>query len=134
MNIVVCIKQVIDVTFPFALDPDTIEPLAADIFYKINPADACAVEAALRLREGHGGSVTVIGCGPERVETALKACLAMGADKAVRIDAARLKPHTQAKALFLARAAAAFSPDCLMIRIFSPSGLSSGISMSRRSG
>jgi electron transfer flavoprotein beta subunit len=114
MKIVVCIKQIVDVTFPFALDQDKIEPLEADIFYKVNPADLCALEAALRFREGHGGNVTVIGCGPERVDHALKACLAMGADLAVRIDMARLKPHSQAKALFLARAAARFSPDLVL--------------------
>lgn len=114
MKIVVCIKQVIDVTFPFALDQEKIEPLEADIFYTVNPADLCAMEAALSLRESHGGEVVVIGCGPERVEKALKACLAMGADQAMRIDAARLKPHSQAKALLLARAAAGLSPDLIL--------------------
>lgn len=114
MNIVVCIKQVVDVSFPFALDQDKIEPLEADIFYKVNPADLCALEAALGFRENHGGEVTVIGCGPARVDDALKACLAMGADRAVRIDMASLKPHSQTKALFLARAAAQLSPDLVL--------------------
>ena len=114
MKIVVCIKQVIDVKFPFALDQDKIEPLASDIFYTVNPADLGALEAALRFRESHGGEVVVLSCGPERVEKALKTCLAMGADQALRIDSARLKPHSQAKALFLAKAAESFSPDLIL--------------------
>ncbi|MBI5062592.1 MAG: electron transfer flavoprotein subunit beta/FixA family protein [Desulfatitalea sp.] len=114
MKIVVCIKQVIDVTFPFALDQDKIEPLEADLFYKANPADLCALEAALRLRDAHGGEVIVIGCGPARVEKALKACLAMGADQAMRIDAAHLELNSQAKALLLAKAVARWSPDLIL--------------------
>ena len=114
MKIVVCVKQVIDVKFPFVLDPDKIEPIETDIFYTVNPADLCAMEAALRIRENHGGEVIVLSCGPERVEKALRACIAMGGDQVVRIDAAGLTPHSQAKPLFLARAAADLSPDLIL--------------------
>jgi electron transfer flavoprotein beta subunit len=52
----------------------------------INPFDRNAVEAALKLKEKHGGKVTVISMGPPQAKEALKECLAMGADAAVLIS------------------------------------------------
>ena len=43
------------------------------------------MEEALRVRESHGGEVTVISVGSEDSETQLRTALAMGADKAVLI-------------------------------------------------
>jgi electron transfer flavoprotein beta subunit len=50
-----------------------------------NPYDEYAVEEALRLRERHGGTVTLISMGPDRVQSALKDMLALGADEAVQV-------------------------------------------------
>ncbi|MCK9907102.1 electron transfer flavoprotein subunit beta, partial [Frankia sp. Cpl3] len=52
----------------------------------INPYDEYAVEEAIKLRDEHGGEVTVVTVGPERAESALRTALAMGADKAVLVD------------------------------------------------
>ncbi len=49
----------------------------------INPVDLNALETALRLRDAHGGSVTAISMGPLQAESALKECLARGADRAI---------------------------------------------------
>src|SRR5690606_15117563 len=43
-------------------------------------------EEAIRLRELHGGKVTVVSVGSERCAEALRTALAMGADEAVRIE------------------------------------------------
>ncbi len=51
----------------------------------LNAADACAIEAAVRLKEQFGGSVTAITLGPKDAEGALRAALAIGADAAVRL-------------------------------------------------
>ncbi len=79
LNIVVCLKQVPD---PLSVE---IDPLSGAInnkrlAYIINPPDLEAVELALRWREKFGGQVQVLSVGPERVEQALRDCLAMGVD------------------------------------------------------
>ncbi|HET8557797.1 MAG TPA: hypothetical protein VFL58_10875 [Gaiellaceae bacterium] len=79
----------------------------------MNEWDACAVEEALRIRERLGeGEVVAITVGDEEAESALRRCLAMGADRAVRIDAEPLDPISTARAL--APAIAAESPDLVL--------------------
>ena len=54
----------------------------------VNEWDLHATEEAIRLREALGaGEVVVITVGGQAAETALRRCLAMGADRAIRIDA-----------------------------------------------
>lgn len=62
--------------------------------WKPNPFDEYAVETALRLTENGAntkariGEVVVVTIGAKDTETTLRAMLAMGADRAIRIDAA----------------------------------------------
>jgi len=51
----------------------------------VSPYDEYAVEEALRIRERHGGTVTLVSLGPERAQAALKDMLALGADEAVHL-------------------------------------------------
>jgi electron transfer flavoprotein beta subunit len=61
--------------------------------YKPNPFDEYAVETALRLTENAAtpkvrqGEVIVVTFGPKETETTLRAALATGADRAIRVDA-----------------------------------------------
>jgi len=55
------------------------------MIHKLNPHDEAAVEEALEIREKHGGTVTVLTLGPARSEEALRWCLAMGSDEAIRV-------------------------------------------------
>src|SRR5690348_17202639 len=52
----------------------------------MNEIDEYAVEEALRLKEAHGGEVTVLSVGPERAAEAIRKALSMGADKAVHVS------------------------------------------------
>jgi electron transfer flavoprotein alpha/beta subunit len=71
------------------------------------------VEEALRVRERLGaGEVVAITVGDEEAESALRRCLAMGADRAVRVDAEPLDPISTARAL--APAVAAETPDLVL--------------------
>jgi len=71
----------------------------------INPWDEFAVEAALQLKEKHGGTVTVISVGGENEKEAIKHALAMGADDAILItDPALSGLDTQSIARVLASA------------------------------
>jgi electron transfer flavoprotein beta subunit len=49
----------------------------------INPYDLFSLEEALRLRDKHGGEVTVVTMGPPMADAALRKCLTFGADRAV---------------------------------------------------
>jgi electron transfer flavoprotein beta subunit len=85
MEIVVCIKQVPDTT-EVKIDPVTNTLIRQGVPSIVNPFDKNAVEAALQLKEKHGGKVTVLSMGPPQAKEALKECLAMGADAAILVS------------------------------------------------
>jgi electron transfer flavoprotein beta subunit len=101
LKIAVCIKQVPD---PLSVE---IDPLSGAInserlAYIINPPDLESVELALRWRDKFGGEVHVVSAGPERVEKALRDCLALGVDSVTRLEPARTmesSPSQTARAL-----------------------------------
>jgi electron transfer flavoprotein beta subunit len=86
VNIVVFIKQTPDTETVIRIAPNNRQIVTTGIKWIINPYDEFAIEAALRLKEKNGGTVTVISYGPQRVVEALRTALAMGADDAVLID------------------------------------------------
>ena len=81
----------------------------------MNPYDEFAIEAALRLKEKHGGTVSIVSSGPQRVIEVIRSALAMGADNGLLIDDPVLEG---ADMLGLARALAAatrkFSADLIL--------------------
>ena len=80
MNIIVCVKQVPD-TAEVKMNPETNTIIRSGVPNIVNPDDKHAVEAALKLREAHGGKVTILTMGPPQAKEAIKECLAMGADE-----------------------------------------------------
>ena len=86
MNIIVCIKQILDPDIPpakFKVDTGTLKVIPPEgIPPVINPYDANAVELALQLKEKLAGHVTVLTIGGGSVTDAVKHALAMGADEA----------------------------------------------------
>ena len=85
MDIVVCIKQIMDPELPAAkfrvdeknlrvIPPEGIPPV-------VSPYDAQAVELGLRLKEKHGGSVSALTVGKDESAKAVKHALSMGADQ-----------------------------------------------------
>lgn len=85
MHIVVCIKQVPD-SDKVTIDRETNRLNRAGVPSIINPFDENALEMALRLKDEHGGKITVISMGPPQAEEALRTALAHGADDAVLIS------------------------------------------------
>jgi electron transfer flavoprotein beta subunit len=85
MNIVVLMKQVPDTEGDRKLDPadNTVDRSAVDPV--INYIDEFAIEEGLRLKEAHGGEVTILTVGPERATESIRKALSMGADKAVHV-------------------------------------------------
>ncbi len=85
LHCVVCVKQVPDTT-QVRIDPETGSLVRSGIPSVINPFDLFAIEAALRARDGHGGSVTALSMGPPQAEEALRKTLGFGADRAVLLS------------------------------------------------
>lgn len=84
MEIVVCIKQVPDTT-EVRINPETNTLVREGVPSIINPFDLYAIEEGVRIKEKHGGKVTVISMGPPQVESALREAIALGADEAVHL-------------------------------------------------
>lgn len=84
MNIVVCLKQTFDTEERIVLEQGRISE--DDVEFVINPYCEYAVEEAIRLKEKHGGNVTVISVGPRRAEQAIRQAMAMGVDQGILVD------------------------------------------------
>ncbi|EJW10390.1 Electron transfer flavoprotein, beta subunit [Rhodovulum sp. PH10] len=82
MHIVVCIKQVPD-SAQIRVHPVTNTIMRQGVPTIINPYDLFAIEEALRLRDKHGGLVTILTMGPPMAEESLRKALTFGADRAV---------------------------------------------------
>jgi len=87
MDVIVCVKQVpevIDADLKINREATGIEK--EDLVMHINDWDNYAVEEAVCIKEAQGGTVTAITIGDDESEDVLRRALAMGADKAIRID------------------------------------------------
>ena len=82
MHFVVCIKQVPD-SAQIRVHPVTNTIMRQGVPTIINPYDLFSLETAMRLRDQHGGEVTVLTMGPPSAEDALRKALTFGADRAV---------------------------------------------------
>ena len=106
-----CVKQVavLGDEVEFTADERDVDPDYLD--YALNEWDTYATEEALRLCEAAAdGEVVVVSVGPEDAEEAMRRCLAMGADRGIRVDSdAWLDPIQVARAL--AEVVRAENPD-----------------------
>ncbi|TES84080.1 MAG: electron transfer flavoprotein subunit beta, partial [Dehalococcoidia bacterium] len=90
MNMIVCIKQVIDPEAPpasFKIDtagnkvmpPQGVSPV-------IDPYAEYGVEAALKIKDAQGGKVTAVSLGTNQLRDIVKKPLAMGADELILLE------------------------------------------------
>lgn len=120
MKIAVCVKQAADIPAYVELTPDGRDVDAAFLSFEVNEADTYAVEEALRLADegadaGSEVEVVVLTAGDDEAEEALRTCLAMGANAAVRVVLKRSQTHDPvAVARALAGAVAAQQPDLVL--------------------
>jgi len=88
MKILVCIKQILvpeSELVPNADGNGVVSVATAE--RRISRYDACALEAALQLRQHSGGRIRVATVGPPEAAEALRRALGMGADEAVHVVA-----------------------------------------------
>ena len=109
MHIIVCIKSVVTEA-PIGKIVRTANNSA------LNPFDRPAIETALKLKENHGGTVTVLSMGPPTAEAILREALAMGANRAMLLcDPAFAGADTLATSTVLCAAVAYLKPFDLLL-------------------
>jgi len=84
MNIIVCAKQVVDVA-EIKMDSSTQKPILIGVPQKISDMDKNALEEAIKIKEKHGGKITVVTVGAPDAKERIKELLAMGADEGILI-------------------------------------------------
>ena len=89
MNIVVCVKQTVDMQ-QVRIRKETREPVLENIPLTLSNLDKNALEEAVRLKEKHGAKVIALSAGPDTLNETIKEALAMGADEAVLVTAPEL--------------------------------------------
>ena len=105
-TILVCIKSVPDMTSGSTLATDGRWISEADIDWRMNPYDACALEAALAIKDHHDPvAVEVLSVGPDHVRPAIRRAMAMGADTGIHLS---MTPRGYLPAETVARAIAHF--------------------------
>jgi electron transfer flavoprotein beta subunit len=86
MKVLVLVKQVPNTDSPFRVNAAGTWVDESNLTFNLNDYDRYALEAALRLKDaGQATEVVALSAGPERAATALRTCLATGADRAVHI-------------------------------------------------
>ncbi|MDR0400206.1 MAG: electron transfer flavoprotein subunit beta/FixA family protein [Treponema sp.] len=85
MKIIVPIKQVPE-SSNVKMDSETGTVIRTGVETVVNPLDLYALEAALRLKEQYGGTVSAVSMGPPQALKALKEAVAMGCDGAALVS------------------------------------------------
>ena len=89
MNIIVCVKQVIDPEAPpasFKIDAATNKAVMQGVPPVIDPYGEYAVEASLKIKEAKGGKVTALSLGANLLGEVVKKPLSMGADELILLE------------------------------------------------
>jgi electron transfer flavoprotein beta subunit len=87
-KIIVCAKQIPDPEAPLSdvrVDTEKMEVIV-DAPLVISPFDENALEAAVRLKEDLGGSITVLSLGKKVSDTVLRKSIAAGADEVILLQ------------------------------------------------
>lgn len=88
MNIVVCMKRIPDTSSVGRLEINAsgMDIDTSILGFKINEWDEYALEEAVQVKKKLGGNITAVTIGTETFDDMLRRALALGADKALRID------------------------------------------------
>jgi electron transfer flavoprotein beta subunit len=87
MDVLVCVKRVPVTGGRISLTEDEQDIDTRYLGFTVSPHEECAVEESVRLVEALGGSSTVLTLGPAAAEEQLRDAMAMGANRAVLLEA-----------------------------------------------
>lgn len=115
MKILVAVKRVIDYNVKVRVKADRSDVDLANVKMALNPFCEIAVEEAVRLKEqGIATEILVVSIGNKSCEEQLRTALALGADRALRIDT-EAAPDALSVARLLAKVAEAEQPDLILL-------------------
>jgi len=99
MKVLVAVKRVVDANVKVRVKADNTGVELANIKMSMNPFDEIGVEEAVRMKEaGKATEVVAVSMGPQAAQETLRTALAMGADRAILIQAdTELQPLAVAK-------------------------------------
>jgi electron transfer flavoprotein beta subunit len=101
-RILVAVKRVVDYNIRIRVKPDNTGVITDGVKQSLNPFDEIALEEALRLKEkGLADEVVVVSIGSPDVQNQLRTALAMGADRAVLVNAGTQVEPLDAAKIFL---------------------------------
>ena len=111
MKVLVPVKRVIDYNVKVRVKADGSGVDLANVKMSMNPFDEIAVEEAIRLKEkGIATEIVVVSIGVKQAQETLRTALAMGADRAILIEAAS-DVHQDIEPLAVAKLLAAVVKD-----------------------
>ena len=101
MKALVAVKRVVDYNVKVRVKADGSDVDIGNVKMSMNPFDEIAVEEAVRLKEaGKVSEIVAVSIGEKKCEDTLRTALAMGADRAIHIEAdTKLDPLAVAKLL-----------------------------------
>jgi electron transfer flavoprotein beta subunit len=101
MKILVPVKRVVDFNVKVRVKADGTGVETANVKMSMNPFDEIAVEEAVRLKEAKVATeIVAVSCGAQACQETLRTALAIGADRAILVEAnAELQPLAVAKLL-----------------------------------
>ena len=97
MNILVCISNVPDTTSKINFVENDSNFDTNGVQFVINPNDEFGLTKAVWMKQSNQANVTVLTVGDSSVEATLRKCLAIGADRAIRIDCPAHDAYSVAK-------------------------------------
>ena len=123
MHIIVCVKQVPE-TGNVRMDEATGTMVRDGVESIVNPLDLYAIETAVRLKQEHGGTVTVLSMGPPSAARAVREAMAMGCDGGVLVSGREFAgSDTHATSYCISKAIAHLAPyDLVMMGVRATDG------------
>jgi electron transfer flavoprotein beta subunit len=116
MKVLVPVKRVIDYNVKARVKPDQSGIDLANVKMSMNPFDEISVEEAVRLKEkGVVSEIVAISVGPTQAQETLRTALAMGADRAILVNAGDQDLEPLAVAKVLKAVIAEESPEVVVI-------------------
>jgi len=115
VKILVTAKRVTDPDAKIRVKPDGTGIETAGLEYKLNPFCENAIEAAVSLVEKHGGEAVAVTIGGPEVEQNLRTALAMGCERAIRVDLSDEALDSDLAARILAKVFEAEKPDLFLL-------------------
>jgi len=116
MKVLVPVKRVIDYNVKARVKPDQSGVDLANVKMSMNPFDEISVEEAVRLKEkGVVTEIVAVSVGPTQAQETLRTALAMGADRAILVNAEAQDLEPLAVAKVLKALVAEESPELVLI-------------------